>query len=337
MNAAGSAGSRPPAPCGGVARRLGRAFCSSPRSRAVARTILGLALMLAVAARVGAEPFVRGIAAVSPATIVAALALAAVATAAASWRWRVIADRLGLALAWTPAVSAYYRSQFLNTVLPGGVIGDVDRAVAHGRGIGELAQASRAVVVERSAGQVVQLVIAGVALVSLGMSAYAPAVGVLMLVVVVACAAVVVAARRSARIRVVIGRELTILRIALGDFPTIVRVGAASTVVVGCHVATFVVACLAVGVPAPLEQVIAVALITVLAASIPLNVGGWGPREGAAAGAFAALGLGAATGIAASTAFGMLAMIAVVPGAAVIAASALRRQATRRAARLVAS
>ena len=166
----------------------------------------------------------RGLTAVSPATIGAALVLAAVATAAASWRWRVIAGRLGLALGWNPAVSAYYRSQFLNTVLPGGVIGDMDRAIAHGSGVGELAQASRAVAVERSAGQAVQLVIAGVALVSLGMTAYAPAVGVLLLVVVVACAAVVVAARRSARVRVVIGRELAILRIALGDLPTIARV-----------------------------------------------------------------------------------------------------------------
>ena len=87
-------------------------------------------------------------------------------------------------------------------------------------GVGELAQASRAVAVERSAGQAVQLVIAAAALVSLGISAYAPAVGMLLLVVVVACAAVVVAARRSARVRVVIGRELTILRIALGDLPT---------------------------------------------------------------------------------------------------------------------
>ena len=317
-------------------RRLSRALRSSPRSRALARAALGLALLLAIVVRVGAEPFVRGLTAVSPAAIGAALVLTAVATTAASWRWRVIAGRLGLGLAWTPAITAYYRSQFLNTVLPGGVIGDVDRAITHGRGVGDLAQASRAVALERSAGQAVQLVIAAVALVSLGMSAYAPAVGVLLLAVV-ACAAVVVAARTSARVRGVIGRELTVLRIALGDLPTIARVSAASTVVVVCHVATFVVACLSVGVTAPLEQVIAVALIAVLAASIPLNVGGWGPREGAAAWAFAALGLGAATGIAASTAFGVLAMIAVAPGAALIGASALRRHATRRTARLVAT
>ena len=66
--------------------------------------------------------------------------------------------------------------------------------------------------------------------------------------------------------------------------------------------------------------------IAVLAGAIPVNIGGWGPREGAAAWAFAAAGLGAATGIAASTAFGVLALIAVIPGAAVVAASALRHR-----------
>ena len=87
-------------------RRLGWAFRASPRPRAVARTTFGLALMLAVAAHVGAAPFVRGILAVSPATVVAALVLAAVATAAASWRWRVIACRLGLTLAPTAAMTS---------------------------------------------------------------------------------------------------------------------------------------------------------------------------------------------------------------------------------------
>ena len=36
------------------------------------------------------------------------------------------------------AVAAYYRSQFLNLTLPGGVAGDVHRAVRHGREIGRI-------------------------------------------------------------------------------------------------------------------------------------------------------------------------------------------------------
>src|SRR5262249_4301522 len=56
-----------------------------------------------------------------------------------------------------PAVAAYYRSQFLNTALPGGVLGDVHRAVRHGRDVGDVGRGVRAVVWERVAGQTVQV------------------------------------------------------------------------------------------------------------------------------------------------------------------------------------
>jgi len=252
--------------------------------------------------------------------------LAAVATTAAAWRWRVLAARLGLVLGRREAIGAYYRSQFLNTILPGGVVGDVHRAVAHGLDHGRVAQASRAVAAERTAGQAVQLVLAAVVLAVLGMSAYAPAVGTALLVVVVACAAIAIAATTSRRARAAVRHELVTLRQAFGDVRTVLVVVVASVVVVARHVATFVVACIAVGVAASPERLTAGALIVLLAGSIPLNLGGWGPREGVAAWAFGAAGIGAATGVAASTAFGVLAMIAVLPGVAVVAASALHRR-----------
>lgn len=302
------------------------AILRSPRFRAYAKAAVGATILVLIVLQVGAQPFVRGLESLSVPTVFAALVLAAAATAAAAWRWRVIAGRLGLSLTWPQAMSAYYRSQFLNTVLPGGVVGDVHRAVAHGRSVSHVAQASRAVAAERAAGQVVQVVLAAVVLISLGMTAYAPAAGILLLIVVGAIAAVGVAAAVSRRVRAAVGREIAALRLAFGAIRTVVVVVIASLVVIAAHVTTFIVACLAVGVDAPPERLAAVALIAVLAASIPLNIGGWGPRETAAGWAFAAVGLGAATGIAASTAFGVLAMIAVAPGAAVVAASALHRR-----------
>ena len=62
--------------------------------------------------------------------------------AAAAWRWRILVRRLGLSLGWRESVAAYYRSQFLNTVLPGGVVGDVDRAVSHGRSVDQVSDFS---------------------------------------------------------------------------------------------------------------------------------------------------------------------------------------------------
>lgn len=300
-----------------------------PRLRMLARVAVGAGILLALVPVVGAEPFLRGLGAVSPAAVAAAAALGATATIAAAWRWRVVAGRLGLRLGWTEAVLGYYRSQFLNSVLLGGFAGDVDRAVRHGRSADRAAQAARAVVAERAAGQAVQFVLAAVVLASLQLWAYAPAVGAVLLAVAAVGVGLTAAAMTSLRFREVARRELGHLRVAFGTPGAVVQVTAASAIVVTCHVATFLVACIAVGAAASPQRLLAVSLIAVLAAGIPLSIGGWGPREGAAAWAFAAAGLTAATGVAAATVFGVLALIAVAPGAAVIAASALRPSATR--------
>ena len=47
---------------------------------------------------------------------------------------------------------------------------------------------------------------------------------------------------------------------------------------------------------------------------IPLNVAGWGPREGVAAWAFAAAGLGAAQGVSTAVVYGVMALVASLPG-----------------------
>jgi hypothetical protein len=61
------------------------------------------------------------------------------------------------------------------------------------------------------------------------------------------------------------------------------------------------------------------------AGSIPLTLGGWGPREGAAAWAFAAAGLGAATGVTVATLYAVLMLAAVAPGAVLLLGDLVRR------------
>ena len=51
------------------------------------------------------------------------------------------------------------------------------------------------------------------------------------------------------------------------------------------------------------------AFVVLVAAALPTNIAGWGPREGAAAWVFALVGLGAATGTSVATAYGVLALI----------------------------
>jgi hypothetical protein len=93
--------------------------------------------------------------------------------------------------------------------------------------------------------------------------------------------------------------------------------------VVAGHALTFLIAARAAGVTAPPSQMLPLALLVLLAAALP-NVGGWGPREGVTAWAFAAAGLGAAAGVATAVVYGVMVLVASLPGAAVLAAAWIR-------------
>jgi len=96
--------------------------------------------------------------------------------------------------------------------------------------------------------------------------------------------------------------------------------------VVAGHTATFVIAARVAGCTAPLGELVALLMVVQTAVVIPLSVGGWGPREGAAAWAFAAAGLGAATGVTVATLYAVLMLAAVAPGAGLLSADAVRRR-----------
>jgi nitrate reductase gamma subunit len=70
-------------------------------------------------------------------------------------------------------------------------------------------------------------------------------------------------------------------------------------------------------------------VLSLLAMGLPLNVGGWGPREATAATVFGAAGLGADTGLATAVAFGVLALVSTLPGLGVL----LLRRTVQRPAR----
>ena len=314
------------------------ALSMSPRVRRLLQLGFGAAVVAGTIAVVGTGPLVRGVLAISPGAILAAALLTAIATSAAVWRWRTVSAELGMPMRWTTALAAYYRSQFLNTVLPGGVIGDVHRAYRQGRQAGDVPIAARAVATERAAGQVVQVAMTVVILATLGLTG--PLTGWLTAVAWIAAgvAAVMfvalVIAVATARGRRILRHELSLLRRVFGAPRASVAIVVSSMVVVASHAATFVVACLAVGIQASPRELVALAVIALAAASLPINVGGWGPREAASASAFAVIGLGAGAGLAAATAFGVLTIIAVLPGAVVLIVNriAAARTATARSA-----
>jgi uncharacterized membrane protein YbhN (UPF0104 family) len=287
------------------------------------RWLAGAVVLAVVVWQVGSGPVRDGLGALDARVLLLGAGISAATTCACAWRWRLVARELGVPLPVATSVAACYRAQLLNTVLPGGVLGDVHRGVVHGRATGHAARALRAVGWDRFAGQVVQAVVAVVVL------AVAPSPVRPVLPWVLALAAVV------AGVAIVLGRLpdrdtwwSSAARVLRDDVRTalLVRrswpgVVLASVVAVVGHVTTYVLAARAVGVDAPVGTLVPLALVVLVAAGLPLNVAGWGPREGMAAWAFAAAGPGAGAGVAAAVAYGAIVLVANLPGALVLVAA----------------
>jgi hypothetical protein len=215
-------------------------------------------------------------------------------------------------------------------VLVGGVLGDVHRAVTHGRRAGDVAVGLRAVGWERLCGQVIQAVVTAVVLLTLP-SPVRPALPYVLAGIagLAGCAALVVraAARRGrsrlARAARAVSADLRHGLLTPGVWPQLVL---ASVLVVVGHTATFVIAARVAGSTAPLGELVALLMVVQTAMVIPLSIGGWGLREGAAAWAFAAAGLGAAIGVTATTLYAVLMLAAVAPGAGLLLGDAVRRR-----------
>jgi hypothetical protein len=130
--------------------------------------------------------------------------------------------------------------------------------------------------------------------------------------------------RGPARVRRALLLSAAEMRTALLNRATWPSVLLSSVLVVCGYLATFFVAASAAGVSGPPLRLLPPALVVLLAASIPVNVAGWGPREGVAVWVFAAGGWGAGTGAAVATAFGVMTAVATLPGAVVLLAGWLR-------------
>jgi uncharacterized membrane protein YbhN (UPF0104 family) len=281
--------------------------------------------------RLGASPFVDGVRAIDSGALAAAAGLAVLTTVCCAWRWKIVARGLGLDLSLSGAVAAYYRSIFLNVTLPGGVVGDVHRGFSHGRDVSDVGRGLRAVAWERTAGQGVQVALTIVVLLVLPSPVHSSMPLVALAVVVAVLAAVLVARARPgggrsawARFWDAVTHDIRAGLLARGAWLGIVL---ASALVVAGHVATFLIAARTAGTTAPLARMLPLALLVLLAMVLP-SVGGWGPREGMTAWVFAAAGLGAAQGVATAVVYGVMVLVASLPGAIFLAASWFRHTRT---------
>jgi glycosyltransferase 2 family protein len=262
-----------------------------------------LALVVLVQ-RFGLEAFRPALAVAAPLPLAAALLLGAVAVGAHAARWRLVMQGAGLPLGRGEAVAEYYRSSVLNVVLPGGVGGDALRAWRQRGGAPRgWRPAAVSVVAERAAGLV--LLLAGGAAVLAATGQVYPA-GV---AAVGACLAWVVS--RPALRRLSRRHQAAVW-------------GWSALALSALLALTFVVA-VTMGVADSAGVVVALGLALLAGAAVPLNLGGWGPREAATALAATMLGVPPAVGVAFAAGYGLLATVSVLPGLLVLWTSRARR------------
>ncbi|CAM5326924.1 hypothetical protein GCM10010261_18860 [Streptomyces pilosus] len=311
---------------GGFRGLLARA--NTPAVRTRLGTLAGVAILAVLFWRLGTGAFVDGIRRIDGPTVLAALGIGLVTTVFSAWRWALVARGIGIRLPLGAAVADYYRALFLNAALPGGVLGDVHRAVRHGKDAGDLGRGVRAVVLERTAGQLALFAAGTVVLVTMPspvreeVRQALPVVGL----GVVGAGAVVLALRmnrapgaaRPGRGRGWGTRMLGEARVGLCSRRSAPGVLASSVVVLAGYVAMFVLAAEVAGVRASVGELLPLAVLALLAMGLPLNVGGWGPREGVTAWAFGAAGLGAGPGLTVAVVYGVLSLAASLPGAVVL-------------------
>ncbi|MFP7673820.1 YbhN family protein [Marivita sp. S0852] len=256
-----------------------------------------------------------------PVWLMGAVALLTLQTVLSAQRWRITADQLGLTIPFFEAIREYYLAQVVNQSLPGGILGDAGRAVRARKDVG-LMISGQAVVFERLAGQIGLLMIL---LFGLGLSVIVPVgftwpvwvmapLGILFTVLIIGLIALVMTAWRTPV------RDGT-----LGGFAASFMHATAAPKVLGpqiflslstafCNIGAFAFCAAALGLGLPVLVVATLVPLILFAMVIPLSIGGWGFREGAAALLFPVMGAAASEGLATSVAFGLAFLLTVLPG-----------------------
>lgn len=262
---------------------------------------------------------------VNPGWLVAALAALTLHTVLAAERWRLTAGALGLDLGRGHALREYYLAQLINSTVPGGVVGDAGRAVRSREQAG-LTVAAQAVVVERFAGQVALLATMAIAVTvttltpgGLEWPMWMLGLAAAVILVSLAVVAVLLAARwlpgrvgprmaelsRTAGVALV-GRRFWLPQLALSAGTT------------ACILLAFWASTAAVGLGLSFGAIVALVPLILLTMLVPITISGWGLREGAAAALLPLAGATASASFAASVVFGLIGLVAVLPGLAFV-------------------
>lgn len=309
----------------------------------IARLLTTVLVLSLVVAFLDTDKILGHLATVEPIWLAAALAAALPHYVFSAIRWRWFTRVFGGDLLLRRAIPEYFLAVFLNQTLPGGVPGDLvrawrdrrrargassdvhedDEAFSRTDGLGE---AGRAVLCERVAGQITLVLVALVGLLVvpgnirdiLPLWVFPAFFGGVALAIFIVMRILRMLAKR--------GRQkprfaLDFLRSSRGALfgpRNFVTHQLLSLPVVASFLATFWCAGKAIGVSLDPVMAVGVVPVVLMSMTVPITVGGWGVREGAAAALWAAAGLPASQGVAMSVVYGAVILISASPGAIVL-------------------
>lgn len=283
------------------------------------RIAVSAGLVAFVLSRIDAAEVGHRLAGANPVWLLAAIALLSAQTILMALRWRLTAARLGLRIGLGQAIGEYYLGQLVNVTLPGGVIGDAARAV-RSRARAGLGTAAHAVMVERLAGQVAMAAVTllgfGIALAVPGGIAWPGWTGAAWAAAFGLIALAVSMAAHLARSRGIVRSFAASFRAAILDGQVLPRQIVLSLTIIALNLAAFAACARATGTVLSVEAIATVIPLILTAMLVPLSVAGLGWREGAAASLFPLAGAAPDAGAAAGLAFGLVLVVASLPGLA---------------------
>ena len=242
----------------------------------------------------------------------------------AALRWELLARGLGGSLPFPAALRFIWVGTFFSQVLPASVGGDIVRMWLYWRHCGSRRLAIHSVALERLVMVVVLLLL--VLAVQPGLVARGvPLIIVFTAVIVLTGVIVVLSALLLSRNFLAAHDSWPLFRILFqvaqdvrSVFTDIPRTGALCVLSIAAHLNIAIAAWLiarALGLNIGIADSIVLMPVVVLAATLPISVGGWGVRESAAITLFGLVGVSGADALALSVLLGFASIVISIPGA----------------------
>lgn len=284
------------------------------RLRSLLRLAVSITLLVALLQFVDATEIADRLTQLDLRWVALSLFLSVLQTMLLAWRWRFTAARLGVGMPYRHALGEYYLGVFLNQLLPGGILGDISRAWRHAVSSARTRAAVHAVILERL---MVQAVMVAVAVASLAAIASLWPAGAgwgwwgLGVLLAIAIGAIIL---RLASLKAIIQPFAADARRAFLPAPVLVLQFGTATLVMAANLMLYIAAARALGSDIAVTTLLPLIAPVLLVMMLPISIAGWGVREAAAALLWGLSGLGAAEGVAIAVAYGVLFLLAALPG-----------------------